>query len=174
MEQLCLWPSILGRAGCLWQHFPWICVWWKGWAALVVGEYLSSYKLLLIFPCSHHRLSFPFLLYPTPSLHSQAFISHLSSSDLVSKSPFYSAACLEHNPGFFVSKRLAGVGDHSPVSWSVPVFLKHFCEVFQSSANCVSGGEDLLRLVLGSKNRFGERREAKFKCQWLLLILAGI
>lgn len=46
----------------------------------------------------------------TSSLHSQALSSHLSSSDLSSKSPFYpqhlpSAACLEHNPGFFLPQK---------------------------------------------------------------------
>lgn len=47
-------------------------------------------------------------------------------------------------------------------------------ECSSSSAKCVSGREDLLRLMLGSQNRFGQRRRAKFKWQWLLLILAGI
>lgn len=73
----------------------------KSWAALVLGEYLSSYKLLLVWHSSHLRL--PSLSFPTSWFHSQALISHLSSSDLASKSPFYhlpSAACLELSPGF--------------------------------------------------------------------------
>lgn len=36
-------------------------------------------------------------------------------------------------------------------------------ECSSSSAKCVSGREDLLRLMLGSQNRFGQRRKAKFK-----------
>lgn len=32
-----------------------------------------------------------------------------------------------------------------------------------ASANCISGREDLLRLVLGNQNRFGEKARAKFK-----------